>query len=215
MERAVHDVLDQLVIIGCGVKLGVIVSTVKCESTYHVWISSHVDLDEPCWGRDSMFIGDGEGDKIVSDVVDESLGWFNQSNRTSCCCVSVSRGGKWLYRFGSHNSSCLSSSLSLTYVHPLGRPFIRWDERGCQYFDGIFVVFIDKSGNLSCQCGNVHMCEVNSGHFSVYWHGWGLDKYGCDWCWYWDGIGGFVSVAILHGSVALTAVSIIWLVVMI
>ena len=82
----------------------------------------------------------------------------------------------------------------------------------CRYFDGIFVVFIDESGNLSCQRGDVHVCETNSGHFGM-WRFGGSDKYGCDRCWYRDRIGGVVSVAVLHGAIASIAASSIWLVV--
>ena len=46
-EGPVQYVLDRLVVVGGGVKLGVIVSAVESESTYDVRISSHVDLDEP------------------------------------------------------------------------------------------------------------------------------------------------------------------------
>ena len=193
-------------------KLSVIVSAVESESTYDVQNSSHVDLDEPRWSQDSVFVGDGKGDEVPANVVDKSLGWFEGHDRTSCCCTSISWGGRWPYRFGSHNSSHLPASSSSAYTHPLGRPFICWDERGCRYFDGIFVVFIDESGNLSCQRGNVHMCEANSGHLSM-WRVGGSDKYGCDRCWYQDRIGGVMSVAVLHGTIASIAVSNIWLVV--
>ena len=205
--------LHQLIVVGCCVELAAIVSASEHEVAYDVWVSCHVDLDEPggCWH--SVFVGDGEGNEVLSDVVDESLGWFDWHHCLCCRCVCVSQGGRWPYQFGSRNSPCLPSASSLTYAHPLGRPFIRWDERGCQYFNGIIVVFVNESGNLSCQHSNVCMCETNSGHFSMLWCGWGSDKYGCDWCWYRDWIGGVVSVAILHGPITLSAVSIIWLVV--
>ena len=84
--------------------------------------------------------------------------------------------------------------------------------RSCRYFDGIFVVFIDESGNLSRQRGDVRVRETNSGHVGM-WRAGRSDKYGCDGCWYRDRIGGVVSVAILPGTVASSAVSSIWLVV--
>ena len=188
-----------------------IVSAGEGELTYGIWISGHVHLDEPRRGWDSMFVGDGEGDEVLPDVVDKSLRWFDRDDCASCSCVSVSWGGRWPYQFRSRNSSRFPS-LSSTYAHSLGRPFICWDERGCRYFDGIFVVFIDKSGNLSCQCDNVHVHEANSGHLLM-WHVGGSDKYGCDGCWYQDRIGGFVSVAVLHGTIASITVSSIWLIV--
>ena len=212
VEGTVQYVLDRLVIVGSHVKLGMIVSAGEGELTYDIWISGHVHLDEPRRGWDSMFIGDGEGDEVLPDVVDKSLRWFDRDDCTSCSRASVSWGGRWPYQFRSRNSSCFPSSLSLTYAHSLRRPFIRWDERGCRYFDGIFVVFIDKSGNLSCQCGNVHVHEANSGHLSM-WHVGGSDKYGCDGCWYQDRIGGFMSVAVLHGTITSITVSSIWLIV--
>ena len=78
--------------------------------------------------------------------------------------------------------------------------------------DGIFVVFIDESGNLSCQRGDVRVCETNSGHLGMWCVG-RSDKYGCDGCWYRDRIWGVVSMAVLHGTIASIAVSSIWLVV--
>ena len=211
-DGSVQYVLDRLVVVRRRVELGAIVSAGESESTYDVWISGHVDLDEPRWSWDSVFVGDGEGDEILSDVVDEPLGWFDRPDSPSCCCTCISRGGRWPYQFGSRNSSCLPASSSSTYAHPLGRPFICWDERGCRYFDGIFVVFVDEPGNLSCQHGDVRMCETNSGHFSM-WHVGRSDKYGGDRCWYRDRIGGVVSMAVLHGAIASIAVSSIWLVV--
>ena len=211
-QCTVRDALDRCVVVGRCMQLGAIVSTSERESTYYVRVSHHVDLDEPCRRQDSMFIGDGEGDKIRPDVVDEPFWWVEWHHRLRCCCMCVSRGGRWPYQLGLCNSSCLPSSSSSLYSHPLGRPFICWDERGCWYFDSIFVVFINELGNLSCQCCNVRMHEANSGHFSM-WCVWGSDKYGCEWCRYREWIGGVVSVTVLHGSVASVAVSIIQLVV--
>ena len=189
-----------------------IVSAGESELTYNVWISGHADLDELHRSWNSMFIGDGEGDKVLPNVVDEPFRRFNGPDCASCCCASVSQGGRWPYRFGSCNSVCLPSSSSLVYTHPLGRPFIRWDERGCRNFDGIFVIFVNESGNLSCQCSNVRVHEANLGHFLM-WRVGRSDKYRCVRCWYWDWIGGVVSMAILHGAVALSTVSSIWLIV--
>ena len=193
-------------------ELGAIVSSGERESTYDVRISGHMYLDVPCWCWDAVLVGDGERDKVLAYVVDESLGGLNRYCCASCHCACISWGGRWLYRFGSRNSSRLPSSSSSTYTHPLGRSFVCWDEWGCQYFDGIFVVFIDKSGNLSCQRGDVRMRETNSGHFGMWCVG-RSDKYGFDGCWYQDWIGGVVSVAVLHGTIASIAVSSIWLVV--
>ena len=159
-----------------------------------------------------LFVGDGKWNEVFAYVVDESFGGFDWCRSASCCGARVSRGGRWPYRFGSCNSSRLPSSSSSTYTHPLGRPFVCWDEWGCRYFDGIFVVFIDESGNLSCQRGDVRVRETNLGHFGM-WRVGRSDKYGCDGCWYRDWIGGVVSVAVLHGTIALIAVSSIWLVV--
>ena len=206
-EGMVRYMLDRLVVIRSGVKLGAIISASEGESAYDVWISGHVDLDEPCWGWDPVLVGDGEWDEVFSDIVDESLRQLD-----GYCCVSISRGGRRPYRLGLRNSSRLPASSSSAYTHPLGRPFIRWDERGCRYFDGIFVVFIDKSGNLSCQHGDVCVCEVNSGHLLM-WHTGRSDKYGCNGCWYWYQVRSVVSMAVLHGAIASIAVSSIWLVV--
>ena len=204
--------LDRLVVIGCGVKLGSVVSAVECESTYDVRIRGHVYLNVPRWSRDAMLVGDGEGNEVLPYVVDESLGGLDWSCCARCCCACISRGGRWPYRFGSRNSSRLPSSLSSTYTHPLGRSLVGRDECWRRYFDGIFVVFIDESGNLSRQRGDVRVREANSGHVGV-WRSGRSDKYGCDGCWYRDWIGGVVSMAILHGAVASSAVSSIWLVV--
>ena len=84
MEGLVRYVLDRLVVVGRCVKLGAIVSTIESELAYDVWISGHVDLDEPRWSRDSMLVGDGEGDKILSDVVNESLRWFEGHDGVGC-----------------------------------------------------------------------------------------------------------------------------------
>ena len=211
-EGAVQDVLDRFIIVGGGVELGAIVSSGEGESAYDVRISGHVYLDVLCWCWDTVFVGDGERDKVLAYVVDESLRGLDRYCCVSCRCTRISWGGRWPYRFGSRNSSRLPSSSSSTYTHPLGRPFVRWGEWGCWYFDGIFVVFIDKSGNLSCQHGDVRVRETNSGHFGM-WCVRRSDKYGCDRCWYRDRIGGVVSVAVLHGTIASIAVSNIWLIV--
>ena len=73
MEGVIRHVLDWLIIVWGSMELGTVVSAIEGEATYDVWVSGHVDLDEPCWSRDSMFVGDGEGDEIGPDVVDESL----------------------------------------------------------------------------------------------------------------------------------------------
>ena len=194
------------------VTLGTIVSSSERELTYDVWIGGHVYLDVPRWCRDAVLVSDGERDEVLAYVVDESLGgldWYCCAHR---CCARISWGGRWPYQFRSCNSSRLPSSSSSTYTHPLGRSFVCWDEWGRRYFDGIFVVFIDESGNLSCQRGDVHVRETNSGHFGM-WRVGRSDKYGCDGCWYRDRIGGVVSMAVLHGTIASITVSSIWLVV--
>ena len=65
-EGAVGNVLDRLVVVGCGVKLGTVISAGECKATYDVRISGHVYLNVPRWGRDAMLVGDGEGDEILS-----------------------------------------------------------------------------------------------------------------------------------------------------
>ena len=72
-----QNMLDRLVIVGCCMELTAIISTGERESTYHVQISHHMDLDESSWGWDSVFVGDGEGNEVFPNIVDESLGWFN------------------------------------------------------------------------------------------------------------------------------------------
>ena len=96
-ECAVQNVLDWGVVIGCCVQLGTIVSPGECESAYHVRISCHMDLDVSGWCWHSMFVGDGEGDEVLSNVVDEPFGWFDWRCCLSCCCMSVSWGGRWPY----------------------------------------------------------------------------------------------------------------------
>ena len=213
VESMVRDVLDRLVVVASGVKFAAVVSASKREVAYHIQVSRHMDLDEPGWCGHSVLIGDGERDEVFPNVVDKSLGRFDWSHCLRCCCTCVSWGGRWPYRLGSRNSPCLPSMLSSTYAHPLGRPFIRWDERGCWYFDGIFVIFVNELGNLSCQHGDIRVCKMNSGHLLMWWCGWGSDKYGCDRCWYQNWIGGVVSVAVLHGPITSSTVSIIWLIV--
>ena len=204
--------LDRFVVVGCSMELGSVVSAGKRESTYDVRISGHVNLNVPRWRRDAMFVGNGEWDEVLAYVVDESFGGFDWYHCASRCCVRISWGGRWPYRLGSRNASRLSSSSSSTYTHPLGRPFVCGDEWGRRYFDGIFVVFVDESGNLSCQRGDVRVCETNSGHLGM-WRAGRLDKYGCNGCWYRYWIRGVVSMAVLHGTIASIAVSSIWLVV--
>ena len=63
-EGTVRNVLDRLVVVGCGVKLGTVVSAVGCESTYNVRISGHMYLNEPRRCRDAVLVGDGEGNEI-------------------------------------------------------------------------------------------------------------------------------------------------------
>ena len=176
-EGTVRHVLDRLVVVGCGVKLGTVVSAVECESTYDVRISGHMYLNEPRWCRDAMLVSDGEGDEIFPYVVDESFGGLNRYCCASRCCARISWGGRWPYRFGSRNSSRLPSSSSSTYTHPLGRSLVGRDECWRRYFDGIFVVFIDESGNLSRQRGDVRVREANSGHVGM-WRSGRSDKYG-------------------------------------
>ena len=96
-EHVVCNVLDRLIIVGCSMQLGVIVSAGKRESTYYVRISRYMDLDEPCLGWDSVFVSGGEGNEVVPDIVDEPFRWFDWSDCSSCCCTSISRGGRWLY----------------------------------------------------------------------------------------------------------------------
>ena len=55
-------------------ELRAIVSSGDRESTYDVRISGHVHLDEPRWCGDSVLVGDGERNEVLSDVVDEALG---------------------------------------------------------------------------------------------------------------------------------------------
>ena len=204
--------LDRLVVVGGGVELGSIVSAGKRELTYDVRISGHMYLDVPCWCWDAMLVSDSERDEVLSYVVDEALGGLDRYCCASRCCARISWGGRWLYRLGSRNSSRLPSSSSSTYAHPLGRPFVCWDEWGRRYFDGIFVVFIDESGNLSRQRSDVRVRETNLGHFGMWCVG-RSDKYGCDGCWYRDRIGGVVSMAVLHGTITSITVLSIWLVV--
>ena len=78
-------------------QLGAIVSAGECELAYYIQVSCLVDLDElgRCW--DSVFVGDGEGDEVFPDVVDEPLGWFDGHPCSCCCFPSISQGGRWLY----------------------------------------------------------------------------------------------------------------------
>ena len=93
----VRDVLDRFIIIGCRMQLGTVVSASERKLTYYVRISCHVDLNVAGRCRDSMFIGDGKGDKVHPNVVDKSLRGFDWYPCLGCCCTCVSRGGRWLY----------------------------------------------------------------------------------------------------------------------
>ena len=96
-DGLVQYVLDRLVVVRSRVELGAIVSAGERKSTYDIWVSSHVYLDEPRWSRDSMFVGDGERNEVLPDVVDKSFRWFDGPDCPICCCMCVSRGGRWLY----------------------------------------------------------------------------------------------------------------------
>ena len=93
----VRDVLDGRVVVGGGVKLGSVVSTIECESTYDVRIRGHVYLNIPRWCRDAVLVGDGKRDEVFAYVVDESLGRLDWYRCASRCCARVSWGGRWPY----------------------------------------------------------------------------------------------------------------------
>ena len=70
-EGSVRNMLDRLVVVGRSVELGAVVSAVNGESTYDVRISGHVYLNESRGCGDSVLVGDGKGNEVRPDVVDD------------------------------------------------------------------------------------------------------------------------------------------------
>ena len=96
-QGTVRDVLDWCIVIRRHMELSAMISAGERESTYDVQICGHVNLDETSWGRDSVLVGDGEGNEVFTDVVDETFGWSNWHHHSCCCCACVSWGGRWPY----------------------------------------------------------------------------------------------------------------------
>ena len=156
-HRFIREGFDLLrPIVGCRVQLASVVRTVGGESSYHVWVTGHMDPNVSGRRRASEPVGDGEGYRLVPLVDlkvlrDEDWRWLS---------MLIATGGivaRWLRCVPARLSSgsCLTSSTSSSYRHPLGRV-------GRQYGVGIFVVLLDGQGQLIDQCDSVFTREAKS-----------------------------------------------------
>ena len=138
------------------VQLTLIVRAVGGDAGYDVWVTSHVDLDESGGGWTTELVGDGEGYRLVP-LVDLKI--LRDEDRCrlpallSACGIVARWSRSSIARLSS--DSCLTSSTSSSYRHPLGRV-------GRRYCFGIFVVLLDGRGQLVDQCDGVFTREAKS-----------------------------------------------------
>ena len=123
-------------IIGCRVQLTPIVRAVGGESSYHVRVTGHVDLDISGGRWMPKSVGDGEEYRLVPLIDlkvlrDKDRRWLPAL--LSACGVVARWSRSSVARLSSN--SCLTSSMSSSYRHPLGRV-------GRRYRVGIFVVLL-------------------------------------------------------------------------
>ena len=138
------------------VQLASVVRAVGGEAGYDVRVIGHVDLDEPGWCGATELVGDGEGYHLVPLV---DLKVLRDENRCqlpallSACGIVARWSRSPVARLSS--DSCLTSSTSSLYRHPLGRV-------GRRYCVGIFVVLLDGRGQLIDQRDGVFTREAKS-----------------------------------------------------
>ena len=156
-HRLVGEGLDLLrPVIGCRVQLASIVRSVGGEASYNVRVTSHIDLDVSGWCGAPEPVGDGERNRLVPLVDLKVLRDEDRrllSSLLSACGVVARWSRSVVARLSS--DSCLTSSTSSSYRHPLGRV-------GRRYGAGIFVVLLDGRGQLIDQCDGVFTREAKS-----------------------------------------------------
>ena len=115
-----------------------------------------MDLDVPGWRWASESVGDGEGYRLVP-LVDLKILWDEDWRRLPALLSAGGIVARWLRSSIARLSSdsCLTSSTSSSYRHPLGRVG-RW------YCAGIFVVLLDGRGQLIDQRDGVFTREAKS-----------------------------------------------------
>ena len=137
-------------------QLAPIVRAIGGESGYDVRVTGHVDPDV-AGGRGSPEpVGDGEGNRLVPLI---DLKVLRHKDRRLLPAL-LSAGGivaRWLRSPVARLSSdsCLTSSTSSSYRHPLGRV-------GRRYRVGIFVVLLDGCGQLIDQRDGIFTREAKS-----------------------------------------------------
>ena len=108
-----------------------------------------MDLDESGGGWTTELVGDGEGYRLVP-LVDLKILWDEDQRLLSALLLACGIVARWsrspVARLSSN--SCLTSSMSSSYRHPLGRA-------GTRYCVGIFVVLLDGRGQLINQRDSV------------------------------------------------------------
>ena len=122
-----------------------------------------MDLDVPGWRWASESVGDGEGYRLVP-LVDLKILRDEDRRRLSALLSAGGIVARWsrssVTRLSS--DSCLTSSTSSSYRHPLGRV-------GRQYCVGIFVVLLDGQGQLIDQRDGVFTREAKSRQVGSNW----------------------------------------------
>ena len=114
-----------------------VVRAVCSEAGYDVQVIGHVDLDVAGQRGAPELVSDGEGYRLVP-LVDLKFLWDKDWRLLSRLLPACSVVAGWLRSSiaGLSSDSCLTSSMSSSYRHPLGRV-------GWQYCIGIFVVLLD------------------------------------------------------------------------
>ena len=122
-----------------------------------------MDLDILGWRGAPKPVGDGEGYRSVP-LVDLKI--LRDEDR--CLLPALLPMGGIVARWSRSpvarlsSNSCLTSSMSSSYHHPLGRV-------GRQYGVGIFVVLLDGRGQLIDQCDGVFTREAKSRQVGSEW----------------------------------------------
>ena len=130
-----------------------------------MWIVSvHVDLDIPRWDFPSLAVGDVEGDVGSSSVMFKARGCRRQRAPLVVRCGSTCVRGEVVVSDdggdrvdGPALSSAKPSLGSSSYTHPLGNV----GRRKCS---GIFIIFLDETGQSIDQCCSFCTVEVNVDH---------------------------------------------------
>ena len=138
------------------VQLALVVRAVGGDAGYDVWVTGHVDLDESGRGQMTELVGDGEGYRLVPLVdlkILQDEDWCQLLALLSTCGMVARGSSSSIARLSS--DSCLTSSTSSSYHHPLGRV-------GRRYCIGIFVVLLDGRGQLIDQCDGIFTREAKS-----------------------------------------------------